>query len=213
LAPDVGKRAYDLFVEDIKAITNNSELCDVNLVLGDFNLPKVRWKVNEESGSVLPLNVTTDLESDLVSGFVGCDLDQVNVVHNDSGTFLDLMFTNAPVDDSPLLKLDRYHRVYEIGMWVCCCKFEAVESRTQRYMFRMTDCAAIVNELDEDDWFSLFSGKRMRFSRGGRKLPWITGELNCLKNNETKAAKRSKKTIDDCECEQGNFFHSKKSIS
>jgi hypothetical protein len=57
----------------------------------------------------------------------------------------------------------------------------------------------------------------MRFSRGGRKLPWITGELSCLKNKKTKAAKRSKvsekrclenETIDDCECEQlrGEFF-------
>jgi hypothetical protein len=57
-------------------------------------------------------------------------------------------------------------------------------------MFRMADCAASVNELDEVDWFSLFSGKSldccvdlfyemvsscferhepMRFSRGGRK--------------------------------------------
>jgi hypothetical protein len=32
----------------------------------------------------------------------------------------------------------------------------------------------------------------MRFSRGGRKLPWITGELSCLKNEEMKVAKRSK---------------------
>jgi hypothetical protein len=49
----------------------------------------------------------------------------------------------------------------------------------------------------------------MRFSRGCRKLPWITGELSCLKNKKTKAAKRSEaskndvdETIDDCECEQ-----------
>jgi hypothetical protein len=81
-------------------------------------------------------------------------------------------------------------------------------------MFRMTDCAAIVNELDEVDWFSLFSGKRMnccvdlfyemvwscferhapiRFSRGSQELPWITGELSCLKNKKTKAAKASEK--------------------
>jgi hypothetical protein len=57
----------------------------------------------------------------------------------------------------------------------------------------------------------------MRFSRGCRKLPWITGELSCLKNKETKAAKRliaSEKRcleyekIDDCECEQlrGEFL-------
>jgi hypothetical protein len=72
-----------------------------------------------------------------------------DVVPNDNGTFLDLVFTNAPVDvsvpcaDSPLLKLDRHHRAYEIEMRVCCCKFEAMESRTQRYMFRIADCAAI----------------------------------------------------------------------
>jgi hypothetical protein len=44
-------------------------------------------------------------------------------VPNDNGTFLDLVFMNAPVDvsvacaDSPLFKLDRrHHRAYEIEM-------------------------------------------------------------------------------------------------
>jgi hypothetical protein len=110
-----------------------------------------------------------------------------------------------------------------------------MESRTQRYLFRLADCAAIVNRLDEVNWFSLFSGKMidccvdlfyemvwscferlvlMRFSRGGRKL---TCELRRLKNKKTKAAQRSKasknqcledETIDDCECEQlgGEFL-------
>jgi hypothetical protein len=89
-------------------------------------------------------------------------------VSNNNGTFLDVVFTNAPVDvsvacadSSPLLKLDRHHRAYEIEMRVCCCEFEAMESRTQLYMFRMADLAAIVNELDEVDWFRLLSEKRM----------------------------------------------------
>jgi hypothetical protein len=55
----------------------------------------------------------------LVSLF-GCDLDQVNVVPNDNGTFFDLMFINAPVSvvcaDAPVLKLGRHHRAYEIEM-------------------------------------------------------------------------------------------------
>jgi hypothetical protein len=94
-------------------------------------LLKVTWKVDEESGSVLPLNVTTDLESDLIGGLFQYDLDQVNVVPKDNGTFLDLVFRNAPVDvsvacaDSPHLKLDRHHKAYEIEMRVCCCEFEA----------------------------------------------------------------------------------------
>jgi hypothetical protein len=77
------------------------------------------------------------------------------------------VFTNAPVEvsvayaDSPLLKLVHHHRAYEIEMRVCCCEFEVMESRTQRYMLRVVDCVAIVNEFDEVDWFSLFSGKTM----------------------------------------------------
>jgi hypothetical protein len=70
---------------------------------------------------VLPLNVTTDLESDRIGGLFECDLDQVNVVPNNNSTLLDLVFTNASFD-SPLLKLDRHHRAYEIEMRVYCCE-------------------------------------------------------------------------------------------
>jgi hypothetical protein len=56
LAPDVAKRAYELFVEDIEAITDNSELRDVILILG-----------NLESGAMMPLNVTSDLKSAMSS--------------------------------------------------------------------------------------------------------------------------------------------------
>jgi hypothetical protein len=40
-------------------------------------------------------NLTTELESDLIGGFIGCDLDQANVVPNGNGTFLDLVFMNV----------------------------------------------------------------------------------------------------------------------
>jgi hypothetical protein len=86
------------------------------LILGDFNLPKVKWKVDEESSSMFPLNVTSDLESDLIGGLFGCDLDKIIKRPNENGTFLDLVFTNVPVDmavecaKTPLLKLDRHHK-------------------------------------------------------------------------------------------------------
>jgi hypothetical protein len=38
-------------------------------------------------------NVTTELEINLIGGFIGCDLDQANVVPD--GTFLDLVFMNV----------------------------------------------------------------------------------------------------------------------
>jgi hypothetical protein len=42
LAPDGGKRAYELFMEDIEAITDNRELRDVILIRGDFNQLKFK---------------------------------------------------------------------------------------------------------------------------------------------------------------------------
>jgi hypothetical protein len=75
-------------------------------------------------------NVTS--ESALTGGLFGCDLDQINEMSNKNGTFLDLVFTNVPVDmvvdgaqayqayQAHLLKLDRHHKVYEIEMEICC---------------------------------------------------------------------------------------------
>jgi hypothetical protein len=71
LASDVGALAFELFVEEIEAVMDNSGLQDVILIIGDFNLPEFKWKVDEESGSMIPLNVTSDLESDLIGGLFG----------------------------------------------------------------------------------------------------------------------------------------------
>jgi hypothetical protein len=43
LAPDVGKPAYDMILEDMDAIVRSSRVTDIILVLDDFNLPKVKW--------------------------------------------------------------------------------------------------------------------------------------------------------------------------
>jgi hypothetical protein len=65
-------------------------------------------------------NSIDSIESDLIGGLFGCDLDQINERPNENGTFLDLVFTNVPVDmavrvaETPLLKQDRHHKAYEI---------------------------------------------------------------------------------------------------
>jgi hypothetical protein len=132
LAPDVEKPAYDMFLEDMDAIVGSSRVTDRILVLGDFNLPKVEWGVQEDGGStLLPMGITNDLESDLIEGMLGCDLGQINSIPNQNGTFLDLIFSNASTEitveicESPLLGLDRHHRAYELLVDVRLCKFEA----------------------------------------------------------------------------------------
>jgi hypothetical protein len=51
LAPDVGKPAYDMFVEDMDPIVDSSRVTDRILVLGDFNLPTVEWRVQEDGST------------------------------------------------------------------------------------------------------------------------------------------------------------------
>jgi hypothetical protein len=65
---------------------------------------------------MISLNVRSELENDLIGGLFGCDVDQINEKPNENGTFLDLVFTNVPVDmafksaKTPLLKLNRHHK-------------------------------------------------------------------------------------------------------
>jgi hypothetical protein len=67
---------------------------------------------------------------------------------------------------TPLLKLDRHHKAYEIEMQICCCKVDAIKGDVKCYRFKLVDCAAIVDELDAVDWCSIFFGWRGRPKRG-----------------------------------------------
>jgi hypothetical protein len=82
LAPAVGKPAYDMFVEDIDAIVGSSRVADKILVLRRFNLSKVEWGVQEDESILLPMGITTDLESDLIEVMLCCDLGQINSIPN-----------------------------------------------------------------------------------------------------------------------------------
>jgi hypothetical protein len=87
LAPDVGKPAYDMFVEDMDAIVGSSRVTDRILVLSEFNLAKVEWGVQEDGSTLLPMGITTDLENDLIEDMLCCDLGQINSIPNQNGTF------------------------------------------------------------------------------------------------------------------------------
>jgi hypothetical protein len=51
-----------MFVEDMYAIVGSSRVTDRILVLGDFNLPKVEWGVQEDGSTLMPMDISTDLE-------------------------------------------------------------------------------------------------------------------------------------------------------
>jgi hypothetical protein len=151
-------------------------------------------------GLMPTVNVTTDLESDLIEGLLSCDLGQIIAISNRYGMFLDSAFSNAGVDvamwtcESRLLKLDRHHRAYELSVDLQFC-----------------DCEAIIKELGSIDWYSLvrvwisvltcfmmlYGSVLVGFvpktsSHCVQKFSWVTKELNGLKNSATIAAKKMK---------------------
>jgi hypothetical protein len=99
LGPDVGKLANEWFVVDVNAIVDRSGVTDRIRVLGDFNLPKIGWGLQENGVGFMPVNVTTDLESNLRKGLLSCDLGQINAIPNQYGRFLDLIKGRSTVSD------------------------------------------------------------------------------------------------------------------
>jgi hypothetical protein len=77
------------------AIVGSSKVTDRILVLCDFKLTKVEWRVQEDGSTLLPMGITTDLESDLIESMLYCDLGQINSIPNQNGSVLDLIFSNA----------------------------------------------------------------------------------------------------------------------
>jgi hypothetical protein len=154
-----------MFVEDMDAIVGGSRVTDRILVLGDFNLPKVEWGIQEDGSTLLPMGISTDLESDLIEGMLCCYLGQLISIPNQNGTMLDLVFSNAGTDitveicESPLLGLDRLHRAYELLVDVRLCKSEETGRDERRFRFRAADCEAITDKLSLVDWHGLFSHK------------------------------------------------------
>jgi hypothetical protein len=110
--------------------------------------------------------------------------------------------------ESPLLALDRHHRAYELLVDVRLCRFKATSVDERWFRFRAADCEAITDELGLVEWkkricvdllydviWSCFEKLVPRTStRCAQKLPWVTKELNELKNKTTKAVKKMEKS-------------------
>ena len=143
MAPNIGSAPYELFVEDIENLIENSHITDRVLVLGDFNLPKISWlPIDIDSEELSPIGVTTDLEANLVDGLASCDFTQLNSIPNRYDVFLDLIFSNSgsgvvvSTALAPLLKLDRHHWAYDVSVSVDACKFEPVSTDDSKFNFQ-----------------------------------------------------------------------------
>lgn len=123
---------YFEFTDGVIDKINETELC---YLLGDFNLPDIRWQRDDELSEVLvPLNISSDCETCVVDGLLGLDLLQINGTQNSNGRILDLIFTNnydnssVDIASDRLLPDETHHKALELNIHIYAEIAEAVPS-------------------------------------------------------------------------------------
>lgn len=64
------------------------------LIYGDFNLPKLKWQLDEITNSMIPINIEEPVEREVLFACHENGLLQTNDIPNANGRLLDLVWTN-----------------------------------------------------------------------------------------------------------------------
>lgn len=154
----------DEHVLSVTSVVSSSSPVDDIVVLGDFNLPHVKWRPHRDgfmrvdtSESALSVNTSTLLDS-----YSAATLRQINPVENENGHMLDLCFVShrdyAPaisVAPAPLVKHVRFHPPLLLSLSVISSTAFTSTSVPARYNFYKADVNSISEVLSSIDWENL----------------------------------------------------------
>lgn len=156
---------YEKHVEMLDRIDKNDN--DSILVIGDFNLPKIKWyRMDEEDSFVFPYYYPNSLSSDILSGYFSEGLSQLNYLQNASNNILDLCFTSDPdimdlieVKDSLCTPTDIFHATFVVQMYLFCEKssnYSDPNDYGHFYDFKNAPINDMCNYLSSIDYEFLF---------------------------------------------------------
>lgn len=111
----------DIFNAHIDAISDlSNQRFDLVFVIGDFNLPSIRWVENPEDTDLIPFDLSSGIDKFVCDSLHGEGLHQLNPFMNRSGNILDLVFANDTESihveraSHPLLTVDEFHAPLDI---------------------------------------------------------------------------------------------------
>ncbi|XP_060861783.1 uncharacterized protein LOC132938784 [Metopolophium dirhodum] len=130
------------------------------LVLGDYNLTNVNWVSNNRK--IIPRLSNNNLyESNIISALSYVNLMQNNLIHNSSGSLLDLVFSNivnvnVSLETSPLVPLDyKFHPALKIPLPLSSTKNNLYYNEIV-HDFISCDYNAIRSCMASTDWSCTF---------------------------------------------------------
>lgn len=217
LPPDCDSSLYHTHISSVSDLINNCDINDEFLICGDYNLPGIQWNPDDEDGSLIPINVTSEKETSIADGMASLSLSQTNSLPNSRNVFLDLCFCSCPEKmavhecSSPLLPLDVHHKSYEFKFSLEQITFHEQKEKTKQFNFQKADIPAILEYLNNVNWQILFKDKNIdkcvnefysvldtcldlfvpTFSAPSAtpSHPWQSKKLKNLKNRRTRASK------------------------
>ncbi|KAI5636740.1 endonuclease-reverse transcriptase domain-containing protein [Phthorimaea operculella] len=142
------------YLSNLKRIHENGQSDEYYLLIGDFNLPCLRWNTDGWSLSHVGSTLLQTTASDFVEELSLMGLNQYNIIPNRSDNVLDLCFCNLPLvitATHELTKVDALHPPLSVEIPDLFLK-PLVENKTSRFNFRKCDYELVNAHLSKIDW-------------------------------------------------------------
>lgn len=205
---------YRYHLENIQKIIDDIDVNHFVLIFGDFNLPNITWKL--EDNILLPFDITDDIDEYVTGFFLSNDFKQFNSHKNDIGKTLDLIFSNdllkasCNLSANPVSINTVHHKALDFIFEFFSYEKELLV-QTFKYNFNKADFDGLNNYLEKVDWSSgptsndpevmyvficdhfdkAISLYVPEFEpRWGNKPPWFNSRLCNMRNTKNKAYKK-----------------------
>ncbi|XP_055622923.1 uncharacterized protein LOC129766419 [Toxorhynchites rutilus septentrionalis] len=220
LPPNSCADLYSAHANAVQHIVNLASTTDIIVSVGDFNLPNLRWQLDEDVNGFIPSNVSSEHEQALIETMFTSGLQQINRYVNVNARLLDLIFVNRPEQldilepSVPLLPVDNHHVPFILLLDESADDFIEQTEPDDNLLYDLQSCdfGQLKTALDDIDWNSillngsvdgivsifydkLHSVLREHVQRKRRtshifSKPWWTSELRHIRNVLRKARRR-----------------------
>jgi len=221
IPPNSPSDLYKSHLAAIHSIATDPD--DVLLIVGDFNLPKVQWSIDDDDQNVLiPTVLEPAFAADYINGLMSIGVHQINNIRNKNDKLLDLIFTNDITNISidhakPLTKVDAYHPPILATFEWHGKSNDPKNNTTRAFNFKRGNYLDMNTYLSNIDFVELFRGKSLDEKvdvlhsilneaiklfvptyvvKSYGNCPWNNKQLQSLKNKKNKAWKKFKRTGD-----------------
>lgn len=119
IPPNSSLEYYNTYFENCISILGNLSSTQHIICIGDFNQGNIKWVLDDEDKYLIPFNVISDVEINLIDFFSQFDLTQINSNSNELNRILDLIFVDKEFiiyiekSDTPIVQNSMHHLALE----------------------------------------------------------------------------------------------------